>query len=60
MCCGNKGRKPEIHTYGCGCGGSFRRFHSSTQEKEGLESYRDSLKKELRGVEERLDELGAE
>jgi len=45
---------------GCGCGPSFRRFYSSKEERERLESYRDELKKELEGVEERLIELKAE
>ena len=42
---------------GCGCGPSFRRFFSSKEEKEGLENYREQLKKELAGVEERIKEL---
>jgi len=41
----------------CGCGPSFRRFFSSEEERECLESYRDQLKKELAGVEERISEL---
>ncbi len=47
-------------TCGCrgfGCGPSFRRFFSSKEEKECLETYRDQLKKELAGVEERMKEL---
>ena len=43
---------------GCGCGPSFRRFFSTQEEKECLEGYRDQLKKELAGVEERIKELG--
>ncbi len=39
---------------GCGCGSSFRRFFSSQEKKECLESYRDQLEKELAGVEERI------
>ncbi len=42
---------------GCGCGSSFRRFFSSKEEKECLETHRDQLKKELAGVEERIKEL---
>jgi hypothetical protein len=42
---------------GCGCGPSFRRFFSSQEERECLEAYRDQLKKELTGVEERIGEL---
>ena len=42
---------------GCGCGPSFRRFFSSKEEQECLETYRDQLKKELAGLEERIKEL---
>jgi hypothetical protein len=44
---------------GCGCGPSFRRFISSEEEQECLETYRDQLKKELAGVEEHIKELKA-
>lgn len=44
---------------GCGCGPSFRRFISSEEERECLKTYRDQLKKELAGVEERIKELKA-
>jgi len=40
----------------CGCGPSFRRFFSAKEEEERMENYRDQLKKELAGVEERLKE----
>ena len=39
---------------GCGCGHSFRRFYSSEEELESLETYRDELKKELAAVEEEI------
>ena len=42
---------------GCGCGGFSRRFISAEEELERLEGYRDQLKKELKGVEERIQEL---
>jgi hypothetical protein len=42
---------------GCGCGPSFRRFFSSKEELECLEAYRDQLKKEVDGVDERVREL---
>jgi hypothetical protein len=42
---------------GCGCGPLFRRFFSSKEEQERLETYRNQLKKELAGVEERIKEL---
>jgi len=41
----------------CGGGTFFRRFISAKEEQERLEEYRDQLKKELAGVEERLREL---
>lgn len=48
--------------WGCNCGCSecgpfFRRFISANEERERLEEYRDQLKKELAGVEERIQEL---
>ncbi len=42
---------------GCGCGVLFRRFISAKEEQERLENYRDQLKKELAGLEERIQEL---
>ncbi len=42
---------------GCGCGPSFRRFYSSGEELECLEHYQDQLKRELAGLEERIQEL---
>lgn len=42
---------------GCGCGPFFRRFISKKEEVEFMEEYRDQLKKELAGVEERIREL---
>jgi len=42
---------------GCGCGPLFRRFFSSKEEEERLETYRDQLKKELTGVEESIKGL---
>lgn len=41
----------------CGCGTFFRRFLSKEEEKERLEEYRDQLKKEIKGVEECIQEL---
>jgi len=43
---------------GCGCGG--RRFLSKEEKIEKLEDYRESLKKELQGVEEELKEIRGE
>jgi hypothetical protein len=45
---------------GCNCGGGgmyFRRFISAREEQERLEEYRNQLKNELAGVEERIQEL---
>jgi hypothetical protein len=44
---------------GCGRGSGplFRTFLSSKEEQERLETYRNRLKKELVGVEERIKEL---
>ncbi|MBO3842710.1 MAG: DUF5320 domain-containing protein [Candidatus Brockarchaeota archaeon] len=39
----------------CGC--RFRGFLSSKEEMELLENYRDQLRKEIAGVEERIKEL---
>ena len=40
----------------CGCL-PLRRFFSSKEEQEWLENYRDQLKKEMEGAEERIKEL---
>ena len=42
---------------GCGCTPFFRRFVSEKEELERLEEYKDQLKKELAGVEERIQGL---
>ena len=42
---------------GCGCGTFIRRFISTKEELERLERYRDQLKDEIAGVEERIREL---
>ena len=41
----------------CGCIPPFRRYYSSEEERERLETYRNQLKKELAGVEERIGDL---
>jgi len=43
---------------GCCCG-LPRHFMTKAERREALESYRDQLKNELTGVEERLAELSA-
>ena len=52
-----EGRGCNCGRCGCGCGGFSRRFISAKEEQERLEEYRDQLKKELAGVEERIQEL---
>ena len=39
------------------CGPFERRFATAGERREKLETYREELKKELAGVEERLEEL---
>lgn len=41
----------------CGCMPPFRRYRSRDEERERLETYRDQLKMELAGVEERIGEF---
>lgn len=58
------GRQPGVRACtcgccGCGCGLSFRRFFSSDEERECLETYTEQLEKELSGVRERIKELKA-
>jgi len=55
-------QKMPHHTFsvsvcGCDCGSAFRHFISKDEEKECLKKYEDKLKKELKGVEERIQEL---
>lgn len=42
---------------GCGCGPFFRRFLTEQEEAERLEEYKEQLKKELEGLEERIQEF---
>jgi len=42
---------------GCGCGPFFRRFITAKEEEERLGEYKEQLKKELEGLEERIQEL---
>lgn len=54
---GRSSRKQDVSgclPCGCGCVPPFRRYYSSEEERERLESYREQLKKELAGVEERI------
>ena len=47
-----------VESYRSWCSCFPRRFISSVEEKERLERYREQLRKELAGVEERLKEMG--
>ena len=62
MCCQPRGNRGYIgiSECGCGCAPAFRRFFSSKEEKECLETYSDQLKNELAGVEERIGHLNKE
>jgi hypothetical protein len=70
MCCGDEEMHErhaghighEAHHMGmahgmCGCRCRGRRFLSRKEKVEMLEEYRESLKNELEGVEEELNEL---
>ena len=52
---------PKIIEACCCCGDEgtmlVRRYKTSKEEMEKLENYRDELKKELAGVEERIQQL---
>ncbi len=52
-------RQMGMSSCGCGCewGPLFRRFFSTKEEQEHLETYRNQLKKELAGVEQCIKEL---
>lgn len=60
MCQPAKMSRPEVAAGNCcgpcqcGCCPPLRRFYSSEEQRERLENYRDQLKKELAGVEERI------
>ena len=59
-CSGGKGHHGHHKAHGSGtCCGMQRRFITKAEQREALENYRDQLKKELTGVEERLQELSA-
>lgn len=54
--CQPRGVQRSFEACGCGCAPFFRRFISAKEEQDGLGEYRDQLKKELEGVEERIQE----
>ncbi|MBN2380184.1 hypothetical protein JXM67_10340 [candidate division WOR-3 bacterium] len=41
-------------SHDCGCCHGFRRFYTEEEKREHLERYLESLKKEIKGVEEHL------
>ncbi|OPY52631.1 MAG: hypothetical protein A4E48_01037 [Methanosaeta sp. PtaU1.Bin060] len=56
---GHQGMDAAAHgTCGCGCG--ERRFLSKKEKIEMLEEYKEALKCELEGVEEKLRDLSKE
>jgi len=62
--CQTRGSQRMLEALGCNCGscgcgsGTFsRRFISAKEELERLEEYKDQLKKELAGIDERTQEL---
>ena len=59
MCQGRRSYRMGRHTSGCGCGCMpfHRSFISSKEELEMLNEYKDQLKKEMEGIEERLEKL---
>ena len=63
MCCDPKGslRNPVgLECSCCGPGGLFRRFVTSEEAEKCLEEYKDQLKREIAGVEERIRGLKGE
>jgi len=57
MCCQSEHPKP-LETCNCCSSGMFlRRFYSSKETQEMLKEYKEQLKKELDGVDERIREL---
>ncbi len=54
-CCGGEASAHKVVASPC-CGLS-RNFSTKEERREALEKYKDQLKKELTGVEERLQEL---
>jgi len=55
-CCGQESLG-HAHAKHQACCGLHRQYTTKAERKEALESYRDQLKLELTGVEERLAEL---
>lgn len=58
-CCGIRVVHHGHHGAGC-CGIPQRRFMTKKEKHETLEKYRDQLRNELQGVEERISDLGGE
>ena len=51
----------DVRVMACGCGSDSaalpRRFKTAKERQQALERYREELKKELEGVQERIQEL---
>ena len=56
-CCGHGQETHAGHARQQGCCGFTRQHITKDERREALEGYRDQLKLELAGVEERLEEL---
>jgi len=62
MCCEPKAVKVSSDSDCCCCepGHTVRRFVSSKEETEKLESYKEQLEKEIAGIDERIEVLKKE
>ena len=62
MCCEPKAVKTSSDSGCCCCepGLAVRRFVSSKEEAEKLESYKDQLEREIAGIDERIEEIKKE
>ncbi len=51
----------DVRVMACGCGPDSsalpRRFRTAKEQQQAMECYRDELKKELAGVQERIKDL---
>ena len=60
-CCGSGASAHRAEASSCrcpSCCGPTRHFITKAERREALEKYTEELKKELTGVEERLQDLG--
>lgn len=50
----------QISSCDCGCGYGFRQYFSEEEEVEALENYKEQLKKEIAGVDDKIKKLKKE